>query len=805
MPVVTRQYQKRFLLFVFACTIPAVASFGCHDDTTTPTTPSLTARIVAVGIPGAGAVAPVGTFHAGGPIHDKPEFLPFTAAGKILDPARILVASSNNFAAPVANGNEATGSILSIDGSGATVVVPPDFAAAGGQAATADGRVALFTAQSAPFRNAVTTPAAVTANMTAVNLPLGISINNAFGRLWFANYTGPTGLGTITVIDPGGMPLAGAPSMTAGGVFAGDLTNRASQFTPGSIKGAALATTFVGKSPDGSNRAVFMSLNGDGSVAQVHVQKGVDGLAPAGTIVPITGDDGSTAQLTAGRAGMIFNWVPDRILYATNPGGNEIVAITLTSDANIFSTTDIKRLKAPELNVPIDLAPAVQEVASADFSSNTTLAGSSDFYVANRGNGTIVRMSQTGVVVGVRTIEVNGQIIGGGKLNGIATSPTADKIWVTLSDSAPGMPGAPGVLLELPAFGAATAMASALTAQPGETLEARGARIFSTEFDPAHGLGPLYNRQSCVACHGVPTAGGQGQAGLGTVSLVAHVEGQMFNPLLDAGGPVARAHSISELGMTCDLKAGVPAAANVVSTRNAPDLYLAGLIDRIPEAAIKAKADTAQPDGVHGRPHLLPSNAGLRVGRFGWKANIASLPEFVGVALRNEIGLTNPLAPMDIGFAGTSCGVNPATLDDDGQGAMALTAYVASLTPVPQRAPDMQGAMVFNSLGCAACHLPSFELTPGGTTVPLYSDLLLHDMGPALDDVYLQSSAGGRDWRTTPLWGLGGRSRFLHDGRATSVAVAITTHSGEAQTAIGRYFALADADRQALLNFLATL
>lgn len=798
--------QLKTRLQVLLVCLPALSLAACHDDGDTPSVPSLSGRVIAVGITGAGAVAAVSNFHAGGPIHDKAEFAAYTTAGKILDPDRILVASSKNFGAPAASGSELQGAILSIDASGEPITIPGDFASAGGQVATPDGRVQLFTAQSPPFRNGVNTAGAVTAAMTSVNLPLGISINNAFGRPWFANYTGPTALSTVSVVDPTGIPLAGAPSVTAGGIFAGTLTNRSPQIVPGALNGGAIATSFVGKSPDGSGRAVFMVLNADGSVVQVHVAKGMDGLAPAGTIIAVTPDDGSTATGTAGRAGMIFNWIPDRILYVTDPRADAIVAITLSSDDTLFSVAKTERFTAAALDVPVDLAPAIGEVASGDFSSNTTLAGAADFYVANRGNGTVVRMSQAGQVIAIRTISVNGEVIGGGRLNGIATSFDAQKIYVTLSDSAPGYPGAPGALLELPAFGATTTMASALTAAPGETLEARGSRLFATSFDPEHGLGPLYNRPSCVACHAQPTVGGQGDAGLAVVSFIGRVSPAGGDPVIRAGEMLARAHSIAELGVRCALQAGVPADANLVSTRNAPDLYLAGLIDRIPDAAILAKAQAVQPDGVHGRPHLLPSAAGNRVGRFGWKANAATLPEVVGRALRNEIGLTNPLAPADIGYGERGCGVSAATLDDDGQAAMALTAYVGSLTPVPQRAAPRHGAELFTKLGCNTCHLPSFALGgTGSATLPLYSDLLLHDMGPSLDDGYLQDAARGRDWRTTPLWGLGARQRFLHDGRATTMAMAITSHGGEAQIAAGRYLALAAGERQALLDFLATL
>jgi CxxC motif-containing protein (DUF1111 family) len=133
---------------------------------------------------------------------------------------------------------------------------------------------------------------------------------------------------------------------------------------------------------------------------------------------------------------------------------------------------------------------------------------------------------------------------------------------------------------------------------------------------------------------------------------------------------------------------------------------------------------------------------------------------------------------------------------------------VAALPPLaPGPAPDQslvtRGAALFRAAGCVACHSPSLPGSLG--EVPLYSDLLLHDLGPALDDGVVQGDAGGRDWRTTPLWGLGARPRFLHDGRARTVRAAILAHGGEAEASAARFRALAEAEREALLAFLNSL
>src|SRR5262249_45030793 len=125
--------------------------------------PALTARVIAVGIPGAGAVSPVGAFHPGGPIRDNPKFAAFTESGRILEAKRVLVASTSNYGATRAQMDALEGSVLSIDPDGATIVVPAGFAAKGDQASALNRSVQLFTAQSPAFLNSVTSPGAASA------------------------------------------------------------------------------------------------------------------------------------------------------------------------------------------------------------------------------------------------------------------------------------------------------------------------------------------------------------------------------------------------------------------------------------------------------------------------------------------------------------------------------------------------------------------------------------------------------------------------------------------------------------------
>ncbi len=771
------------------------------------------ARIVAVGLPGAGAVAPIGYFHPGGPIRDKPAFAAFTERGRILDPDRIVVTSRSNFGAPKAVAAEPEGAVLSLDPAGeAVIVIPPAFAASGTQASAQDGRVQLFTAQSPAFLNGVNNPAAVTADRPPVSNPLGISINNGFGRLWFANAPGGA-TGTDSIEDPNGVPLAGAPGKMIGGVFAGDKTGRAPQLIDGGLRDGAIGNTLLGMSSDGSKRAVFALLTADGAITQAHTEQGLDGLAPPGTMTPIrlpAPEAADTALVT--RAGIVFNWVPDRIVYVSDPTANAIVAVKLADDGKVFRVDAIRRFTDPALSTPVDLAPVVPEVGSPGFSSNTVMAGASDLYVVNRGNGTVVRMTQTGRVVAIRQITIAGQPIGPRRLNGIGVSRDAKRVWLTISGGVPGFEATSGAVVEIPAFGAG-GTATLLPPTPRPEMVERGAALFAATFTPETGLGLLFDKQSCIECHAFPVMGGMGPEGIGPVLRIGRFEAGHFDPMLDRGGPVARRRSVAELGVSCAIPSGMPPEANLVSLRNAPPLFGEAALEAVADDDIRARAaaQAAGADGIAGRVNLVRDAKGReRVGRLGWKAQSASLAQFVADAMRNELGITNPLAPTDAVAIPVGCAVKASPRDDGGV-LRALTAYVASLPPPDGPPPDVSsadgsatgGATVFASTGCAACHTP--EMRSGSALIRPYSDMLLHDMGPALDDGMVQAAARGRDWRTTPLWGLKDRIRYLHDGRATTLRAAITAYGGEADRSAAAFRRLPAEDQARLLTWLASL
>ncbi|HEV2139632.1 MAG TPA: hypothetical protein VGT01_00440 [Candidatus Dormibacteraeota bacterium] len=463
------QITRRRALFLFASAAGAAGLAGLTRmwpalaDDRLEDAAVIDGRLVVTGIPGASAIAPIGTFLPGGPIHDKPELAAFTQPGRVLDPNRFLVASQSNFGAAKANFDQAAGSLLSVDPRGASVLrVPPEFASSGDQASVLGGAVQMYSAQSPNWRNGFYTPAAVTASQTGVSNPIGLSINNAFGRFWPANAPyGLDGPGTSTIDDPDGRPLKGAPNGRTGGVYFDDLTGRQpAQIIPGALSRAAVGTAFLGASPDDSKRAVFSVVVADGSIVQEHTAKALDGLAPAGTVAPLlghswNGDDEENGSPTP-RLGAIVNYTPTKILYVSQPFDNSILAITLDvggpAGNQLFVPTGTRVIRAPHLHQPVDLAPVNIETENTNWSSNTTMEEGSDFYVCNRGNGTIVRMRQDGSVVAVRRVRVHGGDLESARLNGIATSSDHSKIWVTFIGKADDSQEGDGGVVELASF-----------------------------------------------------------------------------------------------------------------------------------------------------------------------------------------------------------------------------------------------------------------------------------------------------------------------------------------------------------------
>jgi CxxC motif-containing protein (DUF1111 family) len=341
-----------------------------------------------------------------------------------------------------------------------------------------------------------------------------------------------------------------------------------------------------------------------------------------------------------------------------------------------------------------------------------------------------------------------------------------------------------------------------------------GAVVFARVFTPETGLGPLFNGSGCANCHSAPAPGGEGAE---AAQHATAFRGGVCDDLAALGGPVFQLKVTPALHRALGIyQVPIPARATSTARRTTPPLWGVGLLDAVPDSVILSHADPddRDGDGVRGRPNRTADG---RLGRFGRKAQVATLREFVGEAFITEIGITNPLFPAEPSIAGNPLpvGIDPAPAPEISEDELdAADAFVRLLAPPPAvvRAAKLQarGGALFGGVGCAACHVPTLKTGTNpvralsNQVVPAYTDLLLHDLGPALADICLGQALPG-EFRTEPLWGLRLRFELMHDGRAKTVDAAIRLHGGEASGARARYVALSDAERTVLLAFLGSL
>lgn len=331
------------------------------------------------------------------------------------------------------------------------------------------------------------------------------------------------------------------------------------------------------------------------------------------------------------------------------------------------------------------------------------------------------------------------------------------------------------------------------------------------------GLGPIFNNTSCAICHSVPAIGGSSAA---LVTRFGRVEGSHFDPLAQLGGSLLQAQALDPGALE-----RIPEDATVISHRQPPPLFGAGLVEAIPDADIQALALRKKADGVLGRAALVEDAATgrTRVGRFGWKAQHATLLSFAGDDYANEMGITNRLFPTENAPNGDQEKLaqfdhvaDPEDVADPvtGKGDIdAVADFMRFLAPPPT--PRVTGAIQtgfnqFVKAGCAECHVPTLFTGPNKVRaldrkpVALFSDLLLHDMG-SLNDGIAQDNALGNEMKTAPLWGLKHSAPYLHDGRAPTITAAIRAHDGEAAVARDRFEKLTPTQQKQLLEFLNEL
>lgn len=398
-----------------------------------------------------------------------------------------------------------------------------------------------------------------------------------------------------------------------------------------------------------------------------------------------------------------------------------------------------------------------------------------------------------------------------------------------------------------------------------------GNRVFNTNWVVApasaeafDGLGPTFNRVSCSGCHlrdgrGRPPIAGEaellsmllrlsvpGQGPHGGPKPVPGYGGQLNDRAIPGVPPEGRVEIEYEeqAGAYADgepyslrqpryriVEPGFGALPPdlLVSPRVAPAVFGLGLLEAIPAARLEAAADPddRDGDGISGRLNRVhnPVSGRTEIGRFGWKANAATLAQQNAGAANGDIGLSSPAFPaQNCPSPQTACAAAPAggAHELSAEFVDKLTQYVQMLGVPAMRASDdpqvQAGAQIFAQIGCGACHTPR-QRTDGQAALAVlrdqeflpYTDLLLHDMGPGLADGRPDFLASGSEWRTPPLWGLGlypvtnGHQLLLHDGRARGVAEAILWHDGEGKSAREAFRQLDRTARTALLRFLDAL
>ncbi|HZO84547.1 MAG TPA: di-heme oxidoredictase family protein [Verrucomicrobiae bacterium] len=364
------------------------------------------------------------------------------------------------------------------------------------------------------------------------------------------------------------------------------------------------------------------------------------------------------------------------------------------------------------------------------------------------------------------------------------------------------------------------------------------------------GLGPRFNSDSCVSCHAQPAVGGTSPF-VNPQIEVATKNGarNRIPPFLSINGPVREVRFIRNADGTpdggvhsifvitgrrdaqgCRIEQDDFSNASNLSFRIPTPLFGAGLMEQIQDEALIANLEKTSglraALGIKGELNRN-DNTGT-ITRFGWKAQVASLHIFAGEAYNVEQGVSNQVFPSERddteGCRFNSVPEDVSAFEDTGIDDITLFAAFMRFLAPPDRGPVdrfvTEGASVFLNLGCALCHTPSLQ-TSNSTVpalrnkpVPLYSDLALHHMGPGLADHISQGRAGGDEFRTAPLWGLGKRIFFLHDGRTNDLVAAIQAHASpargqypasEANAVIQRFNASSSQQKQSLLNFLRSL
>jgi CxxC motif-containing protein (DUF1111 family) len=345
--------------------------------------------------------------------------------------------------------------------------------------------------------------------------------------------------------------------------------------------------------------------------------------------------------------------------------------------------------------------------------------------------------------------------------------------------------------------------------------------VFNTQRRIETGLGPVYNAQSCGECHQSPVAGGVSQV----FELRAGFQPRKVLPD-PPGGSLIHSRAIHPA-----LQEQTPSDAKVRTLRATTTTLGAGYIEVIADTTLQDIAED-QPVEMRGEIVQVPvfeAGGALRIGRFGWKSQHASLLSFAADAYLNEIGITNPFQPIENTANGASVAVYDAVADpeDNGEDILAFATFMRA-TKAPERdqvlrsTPAAQaGARLFRDLRCSVCHIITLTTAPAGTvvnggaftvpealgekTIHPYSDFLLHDIGTGDGIVQNGPPSTQQKLRTAALWGLRTRNQFMHDGSSLTLQEAILRHRGDARSSIRAFRAASPEQKAELLTFLRSL
>ena len=373
-------------------------------------------------------------------------------------------------------------------------------------------------------------------------------------------------------------------------------------------------------------------------------------------------------------------------------------------------------------------------------------------------------------------------------------------------------------------------------AQPSGDTYALDQTKFEQDHDASTGLGPVFNARACVDCHQNPVSGGSSQF---TEVRAGHTDkdGNFVAATVtinDGANTIANRSIINDRALIPQAQEHIPDAENIRALRAALNTLGDGFVEAVDDNTLRAIArrQIEVSDGrIHGEAVEVPvleAPGQSRIGRFGWKDQHSSLLSFIGDAYLNEMGVTNRLRPKDVTMIGKITADPEDTPDNLGLADIDHFAQFIRGTKVPPRdaalaatAVSQAGEKIFETIGCANCHVSAIVTAPAGTsinggafTVPEalgnkiihpYSDFLLHDIGIGDGIVQNPPADTANKLRTVPLWGLRMHPRHMHDLKSLTLEDAIERHGGEAEQESDRFRRLSAAEKQALFTFLNSL